>query len=644
MNEIDIFSFIIIFTSQSTVFTHSETYMSDLIRLLPDSVANQIAAGEVIQRPASAVKELLENSVDSGATQIKLLVRDAGKTLIQVIDNGSGMSETDARMCFERHATSKIREANDLFSIRTLGFRGEALASIAAIAQVELKTRKVDEEVGTSIIIEGSKVKSQEPVACQQGTTFIIKNLFYNIPARRYFLKSDNVEFRHILEEFQRVALVHPDIEFSLFNNDKPVFQLTKGNIRQRIVHLFGSQINEKLLPVEAKTELVSVIGYIGKPENARKTRGEQYFFANGRFIRHPYLHHAVEQAFEELIPDSAIPSYFLYIEVDPSTIDINIHPTKTEVNFQNGQLLYASIRTSVKHALGMFSLSPTIDFDTEPTFDFVAPKGYEPKEPTITINPDYNPFRKPQNFLKSNAGMTPNRTGWEKMYEGIDTQPGKPVENNENSDFQLIPPQYNQNETTLIPDDNSHSASKLFQVQNRFIVANVKSGLLIVDQQKAFERIIFERINSSTEVQVSSQRLLFPQSIQLAAVDAAILTEISADMDSLGFEISEMGGGTFVINSVPVNMPSNEIEDFIDVLLEDFKKNRTDTAEDQRIKLARIIAGNMAVKSGKILKPEEMQQLIDELFACHVPDVAPDGSKVLKIIQVHEIEKLIGK
>ncbi len=616
-----------------------------MIRLLPDSVANQIAAGEVIQRPASAVKELLENAVDSGATQIKLLVKDAGKTLIQVIDNGSGMSETDARMCFERHATSKIREANDLFSIRTLGFRGEALASIAAIAQVELRTRKINEEIGTCIIIEGSKVKSQEPVACPQGTTFIIKNLFYNVPARRYFLKSDNVEFRHILEEFQRVALVHADIEFSLFNNDKPVFQLTKGNIRQRIVQLFGNQMNEKLLPVESKTELVQVKGYTGKPETARKTRGEQYFFANGRFIRHPYLHHAVEQAFEELIPDSAIPSYFLYIDVDPTTIDINIHPTKTEVNFQHGQLLYATIRTSVKHALGMFSLSPTIDFDTEPSFDFVAPKGYEPKAPSITVNPDYNPFKKPQNFLKSTAGMTPNRSGWEKMYEGMERTPESAAGKGESIDNQIDYRQQEGAEQTLIPESKTYVAGKLFQVQNRFIVANVKSGLLIVDQQKAYERIIFESISSNAEGKaVASQRLLFPETIQLAAVDAEILNEIVKDMESLGFEISDMGSGTFVVNTVPSNLPANGIGDFIDGLLEDFKKNRSDSPDDQRIKLARMIAGKMAVQTSKTLKPEEMQQLIDQLFECTVPEIAPDGSKVMKIIQVTEIDKLIGR
>jgi len=617
--------------------------MSDLIRLLPDAVANQIAAGEVVQRPASAVKELLENAVDAGATQIRLFVKDAGKTLIQVIDNGSGMSETDARMSFERHATSKIREANDLFSIRTLGFRGEALASIAAIAQVELKTRKPDDEVGTCIIIEGSKVKSQEPVACPGGTTFSVKNLFYNIPARRYFLKSDNVEFRHILEEFQRVALVHPDIEFTLTNNDKPVFHLTKGNLRQRIVHIFGNQINEKLLPVEAKTELVSVTGYIGKPETARKTRGEQYFFANGRFIRHPYLHHAVEQAFEELIPESAIPSYFLYIEVDPSTIDINIHPTKTEVNFQNGQLLYASIRTSVKHALGMFSLSPTIDFDTEPTFDFVAPQGYEPKAPTITVNPDYNPFRKPQNFLKSNAGMAPNRAGWEKMYEGIESKPVQQSEYQPGMDFEPEPSQPPQAEPALIPESSENTGSKLFQVQNRFIVANVKSGVLIVDQRKAYERIIFERISSNAGGQpVARQRVLFPQTFQLSAFDSEVMSEMTEDLDNLGFEISAMGSGTYVINTVPANIPSHEIMGFIEGLLEDYKKDRADSSDDQRIKLARLVAGNLAVKTEKALKIEEMQQLIDELFACQVPDIAPDGSKILKIIQVNEIDKLL--
>lgn len=617
--------------------------MSDLIRLLPDSVANQIAAGEVIQRPASAVKELLENAVDAGATQIKVILKDAGKTLVQVIDNGCGMSETDARMCFERHATSKIREANDLFSIRTLGFRGEALASIAAIAQVELKTRKTEEEVGSCIIIEGSKVKSQELIACPKGTSFSVKNLFYNVPARKHFLKSDNIEFRHVLEEFQRVVLVHPDIEFSMFHNEKQAFQLPKGNFKQRIIQVFGSQIADKLLSLEAKTELVAVHGYIGKPMAARKTRGEQFFFANGRFIRHPYLHHAIEEAFEELIPDSAIPSYFINIEVDPSTIDINIHPTKTEVNFQYGQVLYASIRTSVKHTIGMFSLSPTLNFDAEQSFDFVAPKGYEPKLPTITIDPDYNPFKTQQVYLKSNSGMTANRSGWEKMYEGIANNAIKPPSGFEKQANQLITDPPVGSDDKAFPENSNVSATKLLQLQNRFIVTNVKSGLLIVDQQKAHERIIFERISSNAEGQtVARQRVLFPQTLQFSSVDVEILHEISEDMESLGFEISDMGGGVFVVDTLPVNMPSGEIKNFIDSLLEDYKKSRTDPKDEQRIKLARIIAGRTESKAGKTLKPEEMQQIIDELFACKVPETAPDGSKILKILQLAEIDKLL--
>jgi len=619
--------------------------MPDFIKLLPDSVANQIAAGEVIQRPASAVKELLENAVDAGATQIKLIVKDAGKTLIQIIDNGTGMSETDARMCFERHATSKIREANDLFSIRTLGFRGEALASIAAIAQVELKSRKVNDEIGTCIIIEGSKVKSQEAIACSQGTTFSIKNLFYNVPARRNFLKSDQVEFRHILEEFQRVALVNPDIEFTLINNDKPVFQLTKGNLKQRIVHIFGSPMNEKLIPVELKTEMVSIHGYIGKPESARKTKGDQYFFANNRFIRHPYLNHAVEQAFDELLPDSSIPIYFIYIQVDPNSIDINIHPTKTEVNFQYGQLLYASMRTAVKHSLGMFSVSPTIDFDTEPTFDYVAPKGYEPKQPTINVNPDYNPFKNTQTYLRPNTAITPNTGGWEKMYDGIKGNSGHEASNSMPYQKENL---FTSNQDTLNQEEVQSesepiSSGKLLQVQNRFIVANLKSGMLLVDTQKAHQRILFEKINSENTNQPSTrQKVLFPQILNLSPVDSSILVEINDDLYELGFEISDMGNGAFAVIALPFSMNIADTEAFVEGLLEDYKKSKTDSNTERRIKLARIIAGNLAIKPGKILKQEEMQQIIDELFACSIPDMAPDGSKIMKIIPVTDIEKLI--
>jgi DNA mismatch repair protein MutL len=616
--------------------------MPDFIRLLPDSVANQIAAGEVIQRPASAVKELMENAIDAGASNIKLIIKDAGRTLIQVVDNGSGMSVTDARMSFERHATSKIREANDLFSIRTLGFRGEALASIAAIAQVELRTRKNGEDIGTCVIIEGSRVKSQEDVSCQLGTSIMVKNLFFNVPARRNFLKSDSVEFRHILEEFQRVALVHPDIEFSLFHNDKAVFQLSKVNLRQRIAHIFGNQINEKLLPVEMKTEQLTIFGFIGKPETARKTRGEQYFFANGRFIRHPYLHHAVEQAFEELIPDSAFPSYFLFIEVDPTTIDVNIHPTKTEVNFQHGQLLYGSLRSAVKHALGMFSLTPTLDFDTEPSFDYTPPKGYEPKPPQITVNPDYNPFNKKFGPPpKPSAGMSANRDQWEKVYEvvspGQDTAAQNTTSMFGHPDFDPKTPAGTENV------QQSSSASKLIQVQNRFIAVHVKSGLMIVDQQKAHERILFEKISTMMSSGTPApQRSLFPHTMQLSAVDGEILREVNEDLVSLGFEINELGGGSFVINAVPPDLPLKEIEAFIEGILEDIKKNRSDLGTERRSKLARIVAGNMAMKAGKPMQPEEMQALIDELFSCQVPDIAPDGSKILKILSSGEIEKIL--
>ncbi len=617
--------------------------MPDIIRLLPDSVANQIAAGEVIQRPASAVKEILENAVDAGASNIRLIIRDAGRALIQVIDNGSGMSVTDARMSFERHATSKIREANDLFSIHTLGFRGEALASIAAIAQVELRSRRQEEELGTSIFIEGSKVKSQDPVSCPEGTSLSIRNLFYNVPARRNFLKSDVVEFRHIMEEFQRVAMVHPEIELSLHHNDKPVFQLSKENLRQRIVHIFGNPINEKLLPVDLKTEQIRIGGFIGKPETARKTRGEQYFFANGRYIRYPYLHHAVEQAFSELIPDLAYPSYFLYIEVDPATIDVNIHPTKTEVKFQHEQLVYGSLRSAVKHALGMFSLTPTLDFDTEPSLNFNMPKDYQPKPPTITINPDYNPFnRENRPYPKPTDGLSANRGQWEKIFEVVAPKPPADAEPGNPEFFGRTGPDSPESKMAGIPD-NSSPGLKLLQVQNRFIVANVKSGLLVVDQQKAHERILFERISAMMLGESGTQqRSLFPHTIHLSPVDCVIMNELTNDLDYLGFEIADLGGGSFSVNAAPSDLPMDELQGFIEGLLEDFKKEKSNMGSERNIKLSMILARNMAVKAGKSLQPEEMQSIIDELFSCKVPQLAPDGSPVLKILNAADLEKIL--
>ncbi len=617
--------------------------MPDFIRLLPDSVANQIAAGEVIQRPASALKELMENAIDAGASQIKIFIKDAGRTLIQVIDNGTGMNMTDARMCFERHATSKIREARDLFAIRTLGFRGEALASIAAVAQVELRTRKEDSELGTCILIEGSRVKSQEDIVCPKGTNFQVRNLFYNVPARRNFLKSDTVEFRHILEEFQRVALVHPDIEFSLHHNDKPVFQLTKVNLRQRIVHVFGSGMNEKLLPVELQSEQVHIYGFVGKPEAARKTRGEQYFFANSRYIRHPYLHHAIEQAFEELIPDTSIPSYFIFIEVDPATIDVNIHPTKTEVNFQYGQLIYGSMRSAVKHALGMFSLSPTLDFDTEPSFDIPMPKGFQPKPPSITIDPEYNPFRQTQqSFVKPSNGLKADRQQWEKLYDIASQKSGDTLSGSSGSNVSTGLPSENNPLMRQDPVESGRN-TKLFQVQNRFILANVKSGLMIVDQQKAQERILFERMKNKTEAGPGAiQRKLIPQTFQLSAMDALILQELHDELESLGFELADLGNGTFAVNSAPSWLQDADSARLIEGLLEDFKKEKTNSVAENRLKLSRIMARTASVRTGKQLQPEELQLIIDELFACEMPEIAPDGSKILTILSAGELEKLI--
>lgn len=609
--------------------------MSDIIQLLPDSVANQIAAGEVIQRPASAVKELLENAIDSGATDIKLIVKDSGKTLIQVIDNGCGMSETDARMSFERHATSKIKKADDLFNIRTKGFRGEALASIAAIAHVELKTRRHNDEIGTRIEMEGSEVKSQNPFNSPVGTSFSVKNLFYNVPARRNFLKSDQVEFRHILEEFERVVIPHPEIAFSLHHNNQAVFQLEKGSLKQRIVALFGSNYNERLAPLEQETNILNLIGYIGKPEFAKKKRGEQFFFINRRFIKSAYLNHAVQGAYDELLARDSFPSYFILMEVDPKTIDINIHPTKTEIKFEDEKSIYAILRSSVKLSLGKHNITPTIDFNQEMSFANIplkSDKDFIP-EPTIKVDPNYNPFKtsvSSTSYKKSESVLNlSNKANWEKLYESIRAeteQHQKPAE----KDREVI---------------HVEEGSQVFQLHGKYILSPIKSGLMIVDQQGAHERILYEQyVNSIANHKASSQQDLFPKTIELSTVDAELVKELSAEIHGVGFDISEFGKNTFVINGIPADVTNADSAQLLEGLLETYKLNLIEIKIDKRDNIARSMARNAAVKSGKSLTQSEMQSLIDRLFACAMPYTSPSGKPIVTTMAVADIERLFKK
>jgi DNA mismatch repair protein MutL len=611
--------------------------MSDIIRLLPDSVANQIAAGEVIQRPASAVKELLENAVDAGGNSIELIIKDSGKTLIQIIDNGCGMSPTDARMSFERHATSKIKTADDLFRIRTLGFRGEALASIAAIAQVELKTRRIEDELGTHLIIEGSVVKSQQPCACQAGTSLMIKNLFFNVPARRNFLKSDSAELRHIIEEFQRISLVNPSISFTFINNGKPLFQLPNSGLKQRIANVMGSGNLEKLITINQETEVVKISGFIGKPESARKTKGEQYFFANNRYIRHPYLNHAVEEAFKDLIPEGYFPSYFIFLEVDPGHIDINIHPTKTEVNFQDHQSIYSTLRSAVRISIGKYSLSSTLDFDTEPIFNFNFPKDRPIVVPGIDIDPEYNPFVKnPQSSLRLSPGDTRQGSGnsqWEKLYEGL---------HQENVEQQPV------GQTMTISSDfgaDTKGDRDFMQFQNRFIITRVKSGLMIIDQQAAHERILFESYLERMEKNKGmAQQQLFAQTVKLSASDTELVNELIGEISLLGFIIEPFGPNTFIVNGTPADLPDENIQELIENVLENYKKNQLGLKLDRKSNLARSMAKNLAVKPGKVLMEDEMQSLVDDLFACSVPNLSPSGKTITTLISAEEIEKRFTK
>ncbi len=610
--------------------------MSDIIQLLPDAVANQIAAGEVVQRPASAVKELMENAIDSGADKIKLIVRDAGKSLIQVIDNGCGMSLTDARLCFERHATSKIRSAEDLFAIRTMGFRGEAMASIAAIAHVELRTRRHEDELGTAIVIEGSKVVQQEPVATPAGTSTSVKNLFYNVPARRNFLKSNSVEMRHIIEEFQRLALAHPDIFFSLHSEENELFHLPPQGLKQRIVHIFGNSYNQRLVPLEEETTIINVNGFIGKPEYAKKTRGEQYFFVNKRFVKDPYLNHAVLNAYEGVLPDDSHPLYVLFIEIDPSKIDINVHPTKTEIKYEDERSIYAIVRSAVKRSLGRYNITPTLDFNQETGFSqMITPKPLEEiTPPSISFNPDFNPFETSSPRSAGSSGAV-----------GMEKSPGIPQ--NWDTLYRITQEtEFAQRQLDLLeraPVRGSEAGSgnkKFFQLHNRYILSQIHSGFVLVDQQAAHERILFEQFVRQLETQQgSSQQSLFPQTVVLSSADFELVRDMLADIRALGFQIREFGRNTYVVEGIPADITSGISESqIIERLIEDYKNNQSDLKLAKRENLAKSLARHAAIKPGTTLSNDDMAELVDKLFASESPNISLSGKPIILTFTLQEL------
>lgn len=612
--------------------------MADIIQLLPDAIANQIAAGEVIQRPASVVKELLENSIDAGSTTIKLIVKDAGKSLIQIIDNGCGMSETDARMSFERHATSKIREAKDLFAIRTMGFRGEAMASIAAIAHVEMKSRRQSDELGVRLVVEGSEVKVQEACQCAAGTSISVKNLFYNVPARRNFLKSNSVEMRHILDEFQRVALAHPDLFFSLHHNANEVFHLPAGNLRQRIVGIFGNTWNKKLVPVNEETDILKITGFVGKPEFAKKTRGEQLFYVNQRFIKSGYLNHAIMGAYEDLLAKDAYPLYVVFLEIDPARIDINVHPTKQEIKFDDEKLVYNYLKVAIRHALGQYSITPTLDFDQEVNFSTYKPNSEnKPSQNFTRVGSKVNNV---EGFQKSSSNLEEsNLKNWDKMYEGLDAFDQK-TDNDQEGEPLTIESQWSEQDQEGI-SDFTKSQKKPYQIHGTYIVSQLKSGFLLIDQQAAHERILYERYIAALDQQESfTQKELFPKTITVSTADFEVLKSIGAQINALGFDLQEFGKDTFVIHGVPADLPPGYDEQkIIEDLLEQYKSN-LDLKLGIHDNIAQSMARSAAIKKGQAMTPVEMQELIDQLFACSVPFKSPAGKNCFITFELEDLAK----
>ncbi len=631
--------------------------MSDIIQLLPDHVANQIAAGEVVQRPASVVKELLENAIDSGATEISLIIKEAGKTLIQVVDNGKGMSVTDARLCFERHATSKISSADDLFNLTTKGFRGEALASIAAIAHVEMRTKPEGDDLGTHIKIEGSEVVIQEPCATPKGTTIWVKNLFFNVPARRNFLKSNPVELRHVIDEFHRVSMVHSAIKFELYSEGSEMFKLPLSNIRQRLVHIFGAKTNEKLVPVEETTEILGIKGFVGKPEFAKKTRGEQFLFVNDRFVKSPYLHHAVMAAFDGLLQPKTHPSYYLYLRVDPKSIDINIHPTKTEVKFDNEQALYAIIRATIKHGLGQFNVTPVLDFERESSMD--VPYDYKNKSvktPQVEVDRTFNPFKtesEPQSFRSPKAssstegqqtfGSSFNKNykkapepKWESLYSGLGDVDLE-TQLKSNLEFESVA----NNEKLFSDGHNEDKNQGVYQLHKKYLVTTIKSGLVVIHQNRAHQRILYEDFRKQiSQTNSISQQLLFPLQLPFSKSEIAIIKALENELIYAGFGFESFQDDSISINGIPTVVSESEVSIILEQLIADIELEVPKSSFSQLEVLSKSLAKTAAVKTGVILEKEMQQHLVDQLFACEEANRSPNGKNTYTTISIDELDR----
>ena len=635
--------------------------MSDIIHLLPDSVANQIAAGEVVQRPSSVIKELVENSIDAGATQVQVIVEDAGKSLVQVIDNGKGMSETDARLAFERHATSKISEAKDLFALRTMGFRGEALASIAAVAQVELRTRAADKDLGVSIIIEGSRVVDQQPVNCPVGANFAVKNLFFNIPARRKFLKSNQTELSNILTEFERIALAHPETSFSLHSGGAAMMNLPAGNFKQRILGVFGKRLEAKLIPVEVKTTLINISGFVGVPSASRRKNAQQFFFVNGRYMRHPYFAKAVQTAYERLIPDGEQVPFFLNLEVAPEKIDVNIHPTKTEIKFEDETPIWQILLAAVREALGKHGVVPSLEFNTEgrPDIPVFTPGGNDVPAPQIEVNPDYNPFDTSPSYLSGKGGgaggssYTYNNKPavdrhWQNAYAAAfpdkkETDCGEVPDVPADQDapaaqmFQSLPSEEQ--------GEMKKSETDYFQFRGQYIITPVKSGLMLIDQHRAHVRILYDRFMARFADKPSvTQRLLFPQRLTLPPSEAVAFEKMMQDLQSVGFEVSSLGGGDFSVLGTPAGTEGLDASELLQDILQETLDGKSDAADGIRHRIALTLARRAAMPVGEYLSGAEMSALVDQLFSTGTPNFTPDGQTVLVILAVENIEKLFGK